>query len=43
MRVEMTLGMIDAIGRRLVEAHRVGEGNSENSVVGGSNALENVA
>ncbi len=43
MRVEMTFWMICAIGRRLMEAHRVGEGNAENFVVGGSDALQNVA
>src|ERR1700736_2145231 len=42
MRVEMTFGMIDAIGRRLVKAHRVREGNSENFVVSGSDAVKNV-
>lgn len=48
MRMEMTFGMIDfrmikAIGRRLMKAHRVREGNSEHAVVSGSYAMQNIA
>src|ERR1700722_9085939 len=48
MRVEMTFRMIDfrmigAIGRRLMKAHGVREGNSEHAVVSGSHAMQNIA
>src|SRR5450631_2926940 len=43
MRVKMVLRMVDAIGGRLVESHRIREGNYENFVVGGRDATENLA
>jgi len=43
VRMEMALWMVDAIGGRLMESHRIGEGNAENLVVGGGNPVKHLA
>ena|SRR3974377_1691795 len=43
MRVKMPFGMLAPVGGRLMEAHRIREGNSEYSVIGCSDPAQHMA